>query len=649
MTPTRLRVALMLGALLLAAAPTAHAEHLVFGGYISDYDPGVEGLAFVIQEVVSPDGRHVYAQGASDNAVSAFERDATTGALTFIEAQIDGVNGVDGIGFATSVAISPDGANVYATGSSDNGVGVFARSAATGALTFVEAHLDGVNGEDALEEARGVVVSPDGRHVYVVSHIDLALVVYERNPATGALTFLTAYRDGVDGVDGLEGPLYVTLSPDGANVYTTAYTENAVAVFGRDPDTGLLTFLQVLRDGIDGVDGLGSVHCIQVTNDGRYAYAASPSDNSVTTFVRNLSDGSLTYVGVTVDGAGGVGGLVGAVWVAISPDDTRLFVASMVEGAVAAFARDPATGALTFLEFKREGDDEIYYGLSAARSATVSPDGSWLYVGGASSNAIAFFRIARCGDGIVNGDETCDDGNTSGGDCCSPTCTLEPSGTVCRTATDACDFEETCDGTADVCPADVAVVCSLCEVCDPALGCVVGPQPSCRVPAEPGAAVLKLEQGATDDGDTLTWQWRKGTATTRADFGDPVGTDPYTLCLFDESGPTPLALLDAVALMPGACDPVHGRCWKPTRNGFHFRSADGVAHGLTSIDLHAGPAGKARIAVAGRGPALGVPALPLNAPLRVQLQSASGACWEARYPSTGVRRNDARGFSARSE
>ena len=38
----------------------------------------------------------------------------------------------------------------------------------------------------------------------------------------------------------------------------------------------------------------------------------------------------------------------------------------------------------------------------------------------------SLFRVATaCGDGIVNGGETCDDGNTAAHDGCSPTCTLE--------------------------------------------------------------------------------------------------------------------------------------------------------------------------------------------------------------------------------
>jgi hypothetical protein len=40
---------------------------------------------------------------------------------------------------------------------------------------------------------------------------------------------------------------------------------------------------------------------------------------------------------------------------------------------------------------------------------------------------------------------------------------------------------------------------------------------------------------------------------------------------------------------------------------------------------------------------------PLATPLRVQLRANDGACWEASYSATGVQRNDAAGFTARSD
>jgi cysteine-rich repeat protein len=76
---------------------------------------------------------------------------------------------------------------------------------------------------------------------------------------------------------------------------------------------------------------------------------------------------------------------------------------------------------------------------------------------------------------VVERGETCDDGNTADGDCCSSSCQLEAAGTSCSDG-NACTQADTCDG-AGHCSAGTAVTCDdddLCTddpVCDPATGC----------------------------------------------------------------------------------------------------------------------------------------------------------------------------------
>src|SRR5262249_37900761 len=49
-----------------------------------------------------------------------------TGQLSFVEAEVDGVNGVDGLLVASSVAASPDGRHVYVTGQGPDTLVTFA-------------------------------------------------------------------------------------------------------------------------------------------------------------------------------------------------------------------------------------------------------------------------------------------------------------------------------------------------------------------------------------------------------------------------------------------------------------------------------------------------------------------------------------------
>ncbi len=80
-----------------------------------------------------------------------------------------------------------------------------------------------------------------------------------------------------------------------------------------------------------------------------------------------------------------------------------------------------------------------------------------------------------CGNGTVEGDETCDDGNTVDGDCCSRLCQREPAGAACSDG-DTCTNADTCDASG-ACVSGISLDCdggSVCstDTCDPAAGCV---------------------------------------------------------------------------------------------------------------------------------------------------------------------------------
>ena len=101
-------------------------------------------------------------------------------------------------------------------------------------------------------------MSPDGRNVYVASYNDDAVAIFSRDASeNGKLSFIQVLKDGQNGVDGLAGAKSVTVSPDGRNVYVASWNDDAVAIFSRDAsDNGKLSFIQVLKDGQNGVDGL---------------------------------------------------------------------------------------------------------------------------------------------------------------------------------------------------------------------------------------------------------------------------------------------------------------------------------------------------------------------------------------------------------
>ncbi|MEA5601287.1 beta-propeller fold lactonase family protein [Nostoc sp. UHCC 0252] len=351
---------------------------------------GVDGLGGSFSTAISPDGKFLYASGYDDSAVAVFARDEQTGQLSFIEVQKDDTNGVDGLGNAESLALSPDGKFLYVPGYGDSAVAVFTRDEQTGKLTFVEVQKDDTDGVDGLANATSVTVSPDGKYLYASGYGDSAVAVFERDELTGKLTFVEVQQDDTDGVDGLAGALFVTVSPDGKFLYAAGAGESAVSVFKRDEQTGKLTFVEVQKDDTDGVDGLAAVNSVTVSPDGKFLYAAGFGDSALAVFERDEQTGKLTFVEVQKDDTDGVDGLNAATSVTISPDGKYLYASGFYDSAVAVFERNQETGKLTFVEVQQDDTDGVD-GLAAVTSITFSPDGKHLYASGSYDSAVAVF------------------------------------------------------------------------------------------------------------------------------------------------------------------------------------------------------------------------------------------------------------------
>ena len=179
-------------------------------------------------------------------------------------------------------------------------------------LGFVGVVRNGVGGVEGLGGPVAMVLSPDGAHAYVASGPDSAVVVLRRDRKTGTLSFVQEQVNGVGGVTGLgapAGPRAVDVSPDGRHVYVAAAGDGAVAVFARDPATGALAFVQAKREGVDGVHGLGGAWSVADGAYGQHLYAASFADHAVAVFARDATTGALTFVETQVNGVGVVAGL----------------------------------------------------------------------------------------------------------------------------------------------------------------------------------------------------------------------------------------------------------------------------------------------------------------------------------------------------
>ena len=385
---------LVLGLLFFISPSVSFGAYLTFVEVQQDGIGGVDGLDYARSLTTSPDGKHVYVASRYDDALAVFSRDAVTGALSFVEAQKDGVAGVDGLSFANCVRTSPDGKHVYVAGCDDHAVAVFSRNASTGALSFVEVLKDGVGGVDGLDGARSVACSPDGKNVYVAGGGDDALAVFSRNASTGELHFVEAQRNGINGVTGLDLAVSVTTSPDGKHVYVAGHDDNAVAVFSRNASTGALSFVGVQQDGVGGVDGLDGVISVMSSDDGKHVFTASYNDDAISVFSRDASTGVLRFVEAHKDDSqpgGLIDGLNGTQSVAGSPDGKHIYAAGSNDNAIVVFIRNAGTGALSFVEVQKNGVSGVT-GLDFVRSVVSSPDNKNVYGAGSFTDTIAVFK-----------------------------------------------------------------------------------------------------------------------------------------------------------------------------------------------------------------------------------------------------------------
>ena len=148
------------------------------------------------------------------------------------------------------VAVSPDGKSVYATSFAGRAVARFNRNTSTGAITqpagtagcISETGSGPCADGHGLSLADSVAVSPDGKNVYVATE-GSAVARLNRNTTTGAITqpagsagciSETGAGPCADG-HGLSYPTSVVVSANGKSVYVSSSDSDAVARLNRAP------------------------------------------------------------------------------------------------------------------------------------------------------------------------------------------------------------------------------------------------------------------------------------------------------------------------------------------------------------------------------------------------------------------------------
>jgi DNA-binding beta-propeller fold protein YncE len=356
-------------------------------------------------------------------------------------ADTDGCSYRPEMSFPGSMAVSPDGRNVYLAGGT--GVTVFTRSA-SGALSplaapngCLAASGDGVGctAVRAMSDAREIVVSRDGKNVYVGTLNSPAIIAFARNTTTGVLTQLA----GADGcytasttvgcttVTALSAVNALAVTPDGTSLFSSG---DGLVVFGRAA-SGALTFSTCLSssDGCGTVPDLAYAMGIAVSPDSRSVYVAERSADTLFVLDRDLVTRQLTVSACLGFAAGctAARGMDGVKAVAVSPDGKSVYTGAAdhlfetsTHGVVGVFNRSRTLGS-TYGDLTQkagtagclsvDGVDVVggqdgqcgkVRGAGDAEDVVVSPDGINVYVAGQSSSSLAVLRRAS-GGGLTQG------------------------------------------------------------------------------------------------------------------------------------------------------------------------------------------------------------------------------------------------------
>ena len=289
---------------------------------------------------------------------------------------------VDNISYPSSIAFSPDDDQIFVTSSGDDAIAVFNRNTISGELSYSESYQNSLNDIEGMVAPKVITVTNDGKQIFVVSDINDTLVVFDRDPSSGILTYRGFFQDEVDGIDGLEGAIDVAVSHDDSQVFVVSNEDDSLVVFDRNANTGELSLNNVFTDGIDGVDGLAGARDVVIASNDSQIYIAGRDDDSLTIFDRDVSSGSLSYRTNFnyCDEANSV---------EITPDDEYVLITCNESHEILAFTTNLTTGVVEFSHNPITLLNLFAYPANIA----IDPDGRRIYLVSEGFDVIQWFNL----------------------------------------------------------------------------------------------------------------------------------------------------------------------------------------------------------------------------------------------------------------
>ncbi len=367
-------------------------------------EPGVSSLPALPNggdAIFSPDALDYYLFKESVLRFEYFEQLEEIETLSFVQQATPAGASTGDRDTPTGLAESADGLFLYASMAEDDDVVVFGRNPGSGALTELGRVGSKVGG--SLLDPGSLALSPDGNHLYAlgsdgISRLDIA--------GDGSLTYVetTATSNGHR----------MVMSGDGAELFVISLADNTLQVFERTAATGALTPAELFEHNVGGVDKLNNPTDVVLSPDGAFVYTINEFNVSVSRFARNA--GTVTY-----DDAQEFYGRQ----LAIPSGGQHLYLLGnfdlTVPEYIEAFDRDGGTGSLTQIDFMKggiarlEGLTNDSPSLRGVGDAAFAPSGNYLYATGenrdslvslrrdASTGRLRFVQAVYDGEGGVTG------------------------------------------------------------------------------------------------------------------------------------------------------------------------------------------------------------------------------------------------------
>jgi len=225
--------------------------------------------------------------GDSNGQRDIFVKDLNTGALTLVSSSSAGVKGND---FSEMPSISADGTKVVFASSANNLVAgdtngeedIFLKDLTTGAISLISADVNGLQG---VRDSNTPIFSPDGTKVAFLSSsgnlVPQNFTGYQKlfikDIATGVVTLVSQASDGTQ-PDGYSfAPVF---SADGTKMAFASYADNLVAgdtnanpdIFVKDLITGAIT---LVSNSVDGLQSNGFSGYSAFAPDGKLIIASN--------------------------------------------------------------------------------------------------------------------------------------------------------------------------------------------------------------------------------------------------------------------------------------------------------------------------------------------------------------------------------------